>query len=96
MNPPKTHTDAVRRVAKEYGYNKRHQFYISKCQELFGIDVGSSTISRAIGIFSERMHRQMHGQSDAEIASKELLNAADGDIRIARRILDQVFMTAEK
>jgi len=38
----------------------------------------------------------MHGQSDAEIASKELLNAADGDIRIARRILDQVFMTAEK
>lgn len=59
------------------------------------IDIGSSTISRAIGIFSERMHRPVHGQSDAEIASKELLKAADGDISVAKKILQRVFAEAD-
>jgi len=93
MRPPKTHTEAVRQIAKQYGYNKRNQFYVDKCMETFGIEIGSSTISRAIGIFTERMYRRFPNdvQSEAEIAAKTLLKATDNDISVARRVLERAF-----
>jgi len=89
---PKTHTEAVRQIAKRYGHNRRNQFYISKCLELFDLDISSSTISRAIGRYQDRMFRAFpnDGPSKAELSAKKLLKSTDGDVVVAHKILDSV------
>ena len=80
--------DLIRYLARQHGQHHRPRYYIQRAKEEFGRDVSGSSVCKAIGRYTNRLHNDAQPLIER---AKRLYSDCQYDAGYTRHILERRF-----
>ena len=87
MNEQITKTEAILRIAEEYGDFRPPKFYRIKAKEIYDLDIQAPLVSKTIGKFNDRINCSLVVIKEH---ARRLLEASNNDVGLCVKVIRRV------